>query len=163
LNLAVVTCSGTRANYTRGLGFRSIMPPSSSASAQATQSYSTPGRTNANASSCRVPCLKNNEGRGLLGRGRHGGGPCWCFDEHGAGGGGSTPRHGFWRVGGCAAAWLSGGRGLVAPLPPAVLAIELAAREARGGRASGGSCGRRGRSRFLSRARGRGRCRASWV
>ena len=62
-------CSRTRATDTKGLGFPSTMPPSSSVSAQAAESCSTPGRTNVNASSCPIRCLNNNEGRGLLGCG----------------------------------------------------------------------------------------------
>ena len=61
--------SRTRATYTKGLGFPSTMLPSSSVLAQVAESYSILGRTNVNASSCRIPCLKNDEGRGLLGRG----------------------------------------------------------------------------------------------
>jgi hypothetical protein len=37
------------------------MPPSSSVSAQAVESYLIPGRTNANASSCRILCLMSRD------------------------------------------------------------------------------------------------------
>ncbi len=61
------TCLRTRANYTKGRGFPSTMPPSSSVSAQETESYLIPGRTNANASSCRILCLKSrDESQGWL-------------------------------------------------------------------------------------------------
>jgi len=45
------------------------MPLILSVSAQAAESYLIPGLTNANASGYRIPCLKNNKGRGLSGRG----------------------------------------------------------------------------------------------
>ncbi len=60
----VATCSRTRENYTKDLGFPFTTPPSSSVSAQATQSYSILGQTNVDASSCRIPYLKNDKGRG---------------------------------------------------------------------------------------------------
>jgi hypothetical protein len=60
---AVSMPSRTRANYTRDLGFPSTTPPGSSASAQAAQSHSTPGRTNIRNSRCSILCLKDNDGR----------------------------------------------------------------------------------------------------
>ena len=54
--------SRMHAQYTRGLDFPYIMPPRPSAQARRVKSTSIPARMNINASSCPVPCLKNNEG-----------------------------------------------------------------------------------------------------
>ena len=55
------TCLRTHANCTKGRGFPSTIPPSSSVSAQAAENYLIPGRANANASSCRILCLKSRD------------------------------------------------------------------------------------------------------